>query len=208
MREVIPIKQDSEASAIKVLDGPIEQYRVGASPSVFERVRFRLDGIVVEAHPAEQNTTSERLKALADTGAPVVAGVFQLCDGSHMLDWLVPPNAQTIAALPMTVRAEKTWKSFWHTLQVAAAGGLICAFAWYLTIHTESAWNVLFGIIGLVAAITAFVSLLLTFFSAQTIWNRFRRRRTLRLMESVMAKYEGASSRMEERLAAGAMHER
>ncbi|AIY40246.1 hypothetical protein LT85_1088 [Collimonas arenae] len=208
MKEVIPINQDREASAIKVLDGPIEQYRLGASASVFERVRFRLDGIVVEAHPAEQNTTSERLKALAGTGAPVVAGVFQLHDGRHMLDWLIPPNAHTIAALPIAVRAAKTWKSFWRALQVATVAGLICAYAVYLTVHMTSAWNALSGIIGLVAAIAAFVSSLQIFFSVQTIWQRFSRRRALQLMESVMAKYESASPRTEERLSAGALHER
>jgi hypothetical protein len=211
MKEVIPIEQDRHVCAIKVLDGPIEHYRVAATTTTAAtraRVRFRLDGIAVDARLCEQNTTAEKLQALADQGALVVAGVFQQRDGTHKLDWLAPPGAPLIASDSMQVRIKKEWRSLPRSLWIALVGGVVAAVAFWLGVEMPFGWNLPFLIVGALAMAALLFALLQMAFSLETIWDRFRRRRTLRLMESVMAKYCGARPSGEDGLIVGEAHGR
>jgi len=196
MKELIPIKRDRRARTIKVLEGPLDNFRVAITTSMdIGRVRFALDGIVVDARLREQNTSPETLQALADQRTPVVAGVFEMHDGTHALDWLLPQGAQQpVAPEPTQVRVEKTWRSLPRALRLAAAGGLIGAGAFFLALQIKSVWNLPFLIVGALAMATLIFSLLQIAFSFSTLWESFSRRRTLRLMASVMMKYCGAQA--------------
>ncbi|MBV6749583.1 hypothetical protein KV580_04700 [Pseudomonas chlororaphis] len=196
MREVIPIKQDRRARAIKVLEGPLDNFRVAVTTSMdIGRVRFALDGIVVDARLREQHTSPETLQTLADQHTPVVAGVFEMRDGTHALDWLLPQGAeQPIAPEPTQVRVEKAWRSLPRALWLAASGGLIGAAAFFLALQIKSAWNLPFLIVGALAMAALIFSLLQIVFSFNTLWESFSRRQTLQLMASVMVKYCGAQA--------------
>jgi len=121
MKEPIPIERDRRACAIKMLEGPLDNFRVAVTTSMgIGRVRFALNGIVVDARLRKQNTTPETLPRLADQRTPVVSGVFEMHDGTHTLDWLLPQGAQQpIAPEPTQVRAEKTWRSRPRALRLA-----------------------------------------------------------------------------------------
>ncbi|WP_248803784.1 hypothetical protein [Pseudomonas sp. MWU13-2100] len=196
MREVIPIKQDRRARAIKVLEGPLDNFRVAVTTAMdIGRVRFVLDGIVVDARLREQHISPATLQALADQRTPVVAGVFEMHDGTHALDWLLPQGAQQpIAPEPTQVRVEKAWRSLPRALWLAAAGGLIGAAAFFLALQINSAWNLPFLIVGALAMAALIFSLLQIVFSFGTLWESFSRRQTLQLMTSVMVKYCGAQA--------------
>ena len=198
MKEDIPLERDHRARAIKVLEGPLDNFRVAVTTSAdIGRIRFGLDGILVNARLREQNTTAttEALQALADQRTPVVAGVFEMRDGTHTLDWLLPQGAQQpIAPNPMQVRIEKGWRSLPRALRLAAVSGLIGAAAIFLGLKVASAWSFPLLVVGALAGAALMFSLLQieSFFS--TLWESFRRRRALQLMASVMAKYCGAQA--------------
>ncbi|MGJ7525052.1 hypothetical protein [Variovorax sp. GB1P17] len=196
MREVVPIEQDHRARAIKVLEGPLDNFRVAVTTSMdIGRVRFGLEGIVVDARLREQNTTPEILQALAEQHTPVVAGVFEMRDGTHTLDWLLPQGAQQpIAPDPPQVRTEKEWRSLPRALRWATASGLIGAVAIFLGFTITSAWNFPLLIVGALAVATLMFSLFQIAFSFGALWEGFRRRHTYQLMASLMAKYCGAQA--------------
>ncbi|QJI29038.1 hypothetical protein HKK55_10060 [Pseudomonas sp. ADAK18] len=193
MKELIPIARDRRARAIKVLEGPLDHFRVAVTTSMETgRVRFALGGILIDARLREQNATPEILQALADQRTPVVAGVFEMHDGTHTLDWLQPLGVQQpIAPEPTSVKTKKIRQSLPHALRLAAVSGLIGAVALFLALRIESAWNLPFLIITALATAALMLSLFQIAFSISALWESFSRRQTLQLMASVMTKYCG-----------------
>ncbi|MFC6299504.1 hypothetical protein GNF76_22550 [Pseudomonas sp. CCM 7893] len=193
MKELIPLARDRRARAIKVLEGPLEHLRVAVTTSMeIGRVRFTLDGILIDARLREQHTTPQILQALADQRTPVLVGVFEMHDGTHTLDWLLPQGAQQpIAPEPTSVKTKKIRQSLPRALRLGVASGLIGAVALFLALRIESAWNLPFLIVAALATAALMLSLFQIAFSISTLWESFSRRQTLQLMASVMTKYCG-----------------
>lgn len=193
MKELIPIARDRRARAIKVLEGPLDHFRVAVTTSMeIGRVRFALEGILIDARLREQNTTPETLQALVNQRTPVVAGVFEMHDGTHTLDWMLPQGVQQpIAPEPTSVKTQKIRQSLPRALRLAAASSLIGVVALFLALRIESAWNLPFLIVAALAMATLMLSLFQIAFSISALWESFSRRQTLQLMASVMTKYCG-----------------
>jgi hypothetical protein len=195
MTETIPLKRDSHALAIKVLEGTIEHYRVAVTiPADQGRVRFLLDGTTIDGELRFRHATAQSLQDMADDRVQVIAGVYQRPDGSHELDWLICPGRPAVAPDSRQALIRRTWQEMPTTVKFLGIGSALAAFMFFLMLKVPSGWIPLFGIVGVLALSVAAFALVMGIGEIATLWNCFRRRRVLELMESVMTRYLAQSS--------------
>jgi hypothetical protein len=195
MKETIPLKRDRRALAIKVLEGTIEHYRVAVTiPADQGRVRFLLDGTTIDGELRFRHATAQSLQDMADDRVQVIAGVYQRPDGSHELDWLICPGRPAVAPDSRQALIRRTWQEMPTTVKFLGIGSALAAFMFFLMLKVPSGWIPLFGIVGVLALSVAAFALVMGIGEIATLWNCFRRRRVLELMESVMTRYLAQSS--------------
>jgi hypothetical protein len=207
MKETIPLKRDGHRLAIKVLEGTIEHYRVAVTrPADLGRVRFLLDGTKIDGELRWLNSDAQSLQAMADDRVRVTAGVYQKADGTHELNWLTCPDRPTVAADSRQALIQQTWREMPATLKFLGFGSAVAGLMFLLMFKVPPGWAPLFGIVGVLALSVAAFALAMGFGEIGTLWNCFRRRRVLELMESVMARYLHQSSVLAEGQSTGESH--
>jgi hypothetical protein len=195
MTETIPLKRDSHALAIKVLEGTIEHYRVAVTiPADQGRVRFLLAGTTIDGELLYRHATAQSLQNMADDRVQVIAGVYQRPDGRHELDWLLCPGRPPVAPDSRQALIRRTWQEMPTTIKFLGIGSALAALMFFLMLEAPSGWVPLFGIAGVLAFCVAAFALVMGVSEIATLWDCFRRRRVLELMESVMDRYLAQSS--------------
>ena len=195
MAETIPLERDGRALAIKVLEGAIEHYRVAVTiPATQGRVRFLVDGTRIDGELRWLHSDSQSLQAMADERIRVSAGTYQKADGTHELDWLICPGYPTVARQARETLIRQTWREMPTTLKFLGFGSTVAGLMFLLMLKVSSGWVPLFGIAGVLAVCVAAFALLMGVSEIATLWNCFRRRRVLELMESVRARYLAQSA--------------
>ncbi|WP_175053813.1 hypothetical protein [Paraburkholderia sediminicola] len=190
MAETIPLQRDGRALAIKVLEGTIEYYRVAVTiPANQGRVRFLLDGTRIDGELRWLQADSQALRTMADERLRVTAGIYQKADGTHELDWLICKGFPTVARESREALIRQTWREIPTTLKFLGFGSAVAGLMFLLMLKVPSGWAPLFGIAGVLAVCVAAFALVMGIGEIATLWNCFRRRRVLELMESVRGRY-------------------
>jgi hypothetical protein len=131
---------------------------------------------------------------MADERIRVSAGTYQKADGTHELDWLICPGYPTVARQARETLIRQTWREMPTTLKFLGFGSTVAGLMFLLMLKVSSGWVPLFGIAGVLAVCVAAFALLMGVSEIATLWNCFRRRRVLELMESVRARYLAQSA--------------
>jgi len=195
MKETIPLECDRYALAIKVLEGTIEHYRVAVTrPPDRGRVRFVLNGTRIDGELRWLHANSQSLREIAGDRASVMAGVYEKIDGTHELDWLIYQGHAIVARDSRQALTQQTWREMPTTLKFLGMGSAIAGLMFFLMLHVPYGWALLFGVAGALAGSVATFALVMCLGSIGKLWNCFRRRRVLDLMETVMARYLARSS--------------
>ncbi|MFM0184081.1 hypothetical protein PQR52_36820 [Paraburkholderia aspalathi] len=195
MAETIPLKRDGRALAIKVLEGTVENYRVAVTiPASQGRVRFLLEGTRVDGELRWLHADSQSLRAMADERVRVTVGTYQKADGTHELDWLICPGYPEVARESREALIRQTWREMPTTLKFLGFGSAVAGLMFLLMLKVPSGWVPLFGIAGVLAVCVAAFALVMGIGEIATLWNCFRRRRVLELMESVRGRYLAQSA--------------
>jgi hypothetical protein len=195
MKETIPLERDGYALAIKVLEGTIEHYRVAVTrPPDRGRVRFLLNGTRIDGELRWLHANSQSLRGMAEDRASVTAGVYQKLDGTHELDWLICSGHAAVARDSRQALIQQAWREMPTTLKFLGIGSAIAGLMFFLMLNVPSGWAPLFGMAGTLAGCVATFALVMGLGAIGKLWNCFRRRRVLDLMETVMTRYLAQSS--------------
>ncbi|QBQ99955.1 hypothetical protein [Paraburkholderia pallida] len=216
MNETIRIEQDSRAICVKVLEGPLEKYRRAVSVTMTP-IRFRLDGVKVDGHLEaygdfqSRQSIADDFQSIADTGGRVIAGVFQLKDGTHELGWLLSDSRPVISIASRQAMIQRSIASTPATLRFLTWGSLVAVLGLWAGLRVadiSKLLSILLALSGLLGAIAALWALIMGIGQLGTLYTCRRRKATLDAMESARLRYQASTHSTDSAMREGELHGR